>query len=360
MIQIEKNVDLKPHNTMRLSQTAKFFGIASDHNQLTHLIDFANRNDLSVFVLGGGSNLILTDDIPGLVIKNQLKGKKVVEESDEHVLLEIGAGENWHQLVTYCVDQNWGGIENLALIPGTVGASPVQNIAAYGQNLSDVFVSLEAVEIATNKSTTFTKDSCQFGYRDSVFKHTHPGKYIITSVQLRLNKNPKLETSYYSTGGRYDSLQQELDQIAAAPYSIKDAYQAVINIRQRKLLDPATHPTVGSYFINPIITVDQLKTLRKTDPHIQYYPTTDLKYTADEPDSLDQNEYVKIPAGRLLENLGWRGKQIGNCFTHDQHALIISHNGKATGSEIISFADQIVADVAKNYDIKLSSEVVIV
>lgn len=308
-------------------------------------------------VLGDGSNTLFTRDFKGVVLHMQTKGKSVVAEDVETITFSIAAGESWIGLVEEMVNQGYGGIENLALIPGTVGAAPVQNIAAYGQNVSDVIEAVEAYDVDTDTIRVFTPAECEFEYRSSYFKK-HPGKYIILSVTMRLSKNPRLETSYYSIGGRYDSLEQELNTLATPPFTIKNVYDAVVSIRTRKLLDPKEAPTVGSFFINPLITKAHYDQLAQQIEGLQMYPVSHLRYVAE--DELPPEATVKIPAGRLIDALGWRGRQIGNCKVSEKLASIITHNGKASGEEVLAFANTIKADIKSRYNVELTTEVNII
>jgi UDP-N-acetylmuramate dehydrogenase len=350
-MEILSNYDLTKLNTFGIAARAKFFieiKSEEDLQQLFETVEFKNNKKL---FLGGGSNILLTGDFDGLVIKVNILGKKILEENEQSILLEVGAGENWHDLVTYVVDKNWGGIENLAYIPGNVGAAPVQNIAAYGENFSDVFESLDAWSVETGKVKKFTKEECNFHYRESIFKKELKGKYIILRIRISLSKNPKIEDSYYQMGITRDSIKGELSKMAQPPYKISDVYKAVVNIRKRKLPDPQKIPTVGSFFLNSIVTKEKFEDLAKKVTDLHAYP----------PDQMSNKEplgsVVKIASGRLLQELGWLGKWIGNVGVHDRHALVIVTNGKATGEEVMKFAKLIQEDYLKNYGLKLETEV---
>jgi len=355
-MEILKDYDLTQLNTFRVSARAKFFFNLTNESQLEELFTTPEFKENKKMFLGGGSNVLFTKDFDGFVIKNSLLGKKVLVEDEKNVFLEVAAGEDWHELVTYTVNNNWGGIENLAFIPGTVGAAPVQNIAAYGENLSDVFESLDAFNVETGKIEKFDKEACEFSYRDSVFKGRMKGVYIVTKVRIKLSKNPELETSYYQIGITHDSIKEELKKLAKEPYTIKDVYNAVVSIRTRKLPDPKKIPTVGSFFLNLVVAREKYEELKKQVPELQCYPVDQLHYVNSDDASL-QKEFVKIATGRLLQEAGWLGKWIGNVGMHDKHALVVVTNGKATGEEILSFAEQVMASVFDKFGLKLIPEV---
>lgn len=356
-MEIKENYNLSKLNTFGISAAAKFFTEIENEEQLRELFADPIFIQNKKFFLGGGSNILFTKDFDGIVVKISLHGKKVIEENDKNILLEVKSGENWHDLVTYAVNNNWGGIENLAFIPGTVGAAPVQNIAAYGENFSDVFEYLDAFNIETGKVERFNKAECDFGYRDSVFKRELKGKYIILKVVIRLLKNPQIETSYYQIGITRDSIKEELQKISTPPFTIKDVYQAVVNIRTRKLPDPAKIPTVGSFFLNSVVSKEKYEELKKQVSELQCYPPDQLHYKNLDNSSLQKEEFVKVATGRLLQELGWLGRWEGNVGVHDRHALVIVTNGKATGKEVMDFAEKIKQSYLDRYGIKLETEV---
>lgn len=355
----KENASLRDYNTFRVNVKARFFADNANENDILEIINNPRFRNIPWLVLGGGSNILFTKDFDGLVIKPAVLGKRIVKEDSNTVVLEVGAGENWHELVTYAVNNNWGGIENLALIPGTVGAAPVQNIAAYGQNFSDAFESLEALNLESGELERFNFDACKFTYRDSVFKRSN-GKYLVLRVALKLSKKPELETSYYQIGISHNSIKGELEKIASKPYTIKDVYNAVINIRSKKLPNPAQIPNAGSLFLNPTVSREKYETLKKTDPELQCYSVEQLYYKDQNELTLSKESFVKVAAGRMLEKLGWLGKWHGNCGVHDKHALIIVTNGKASGKEILDFSDEIRKDLFKNYGIEVKSEINII
>ena len=290
--------------------------------------------------LGGGSNVLLCNDYAGLVIRNAIKGKQIVHEDDDHVLLKVYSGESWHETVMYCVDRNWGGIENLSLIPGTVGAAPMQNIGAYGVELEQVFDHLEAFNLHTFELETFNKSQCAFGYRESVFKRQLKGQYFIYSVTFKLNKKPSIHADY-------GDIQAMLNEKGLSPETagIKDVSDAVIHIRQSKLPDPKVLGNSGSFFKNPQITIEHFEALKLKFPDIKGYP---------------QNDGMKVPAGWLIEQCEWKGKRVGNTGSHAKQALVLVNYGGATGSEIYQLAQDIIQSVADKFSIHLEPEVNIV
>ncbi|NCS32231.1 UDP-N-acetylmuramate dehydrogenase [bacterium] len=357
-MKIRKDYQLQGLNTLRLPSVTSRFATISQPSDILELLNAIDPETL--FMLGGGSNVLFAGDYEGTVAHMRIKGIDLIEETDSDVIVQVGAGEDWHTFVTYVVSKNWGGIENMALIPGTVGAAAVQNIAAYGQNIVDVFDSVDAIEVSTGLIKTFTRQECELEYRTSIFKTTLKGKYLITQVRLRLHKNHQLNTDYFMMHVSYDSLQGELKTFAQKPYTIHDVYQAVINIRTRKLPDPDKFPTCGSFFLNPVVSITKLEELQSKMNELQFYPLEQLSYSSPAGLDLKQQEYVKLPAGRLIDELGWRGKTIGNCKVWDKHALIFTHNGKATGKEFLAFTQTINRSVFEEFGVKLESEVVVV
>lgn len=290
--------------------------------------------------LGGGSNVLLCNDYAGLVIRNAIKGKQIVHEDDDHVFLKVYSGESWHETVMYCVERNWGGIENLSLIPGTVGAAPMQNIGAYGVELENVFDHLEAFNLHTFELETFNKSQCAFGYRESVFKRQLKGQYFIYSVTFKLNKKPIIHADY----GDIQAILNEKG-LSAETAGIKDVSDAVIHIRQSKLPDPKVLGNSGSFFKNPQITIEHFEALKQKFPDIKGYP---------------QNDGMKVPAGWLIEQCEWKGKRVGNTGSHAKQALVLVNYGGATGSEIYQLAQDIIQSVADKFSIHLEPEVNIV
>jgi UDP-N-acetylmuramate dehydrogenase len=332
-------VNLAPFNTLGIEARAQALISVSSRPELQKALEEIQANNLPIFVLGGGSNVLFVHDYPGCVLRIGIKGHEVVKEDNHHVWLRIGAGEIWHSTVLYCIENGWGGIENLSLIPGTVGAAPIQNIGAYGVELEQVFANLEAVETVTGATKTFAKSECGFGYRNSVFKNHLKGKYVITHVTLRLCKHPELNTSY-------GAIRSELEKCGIDQPTIKDVSDVVIAIRNSKLPDPSVLGNAGSFFKNPVISTGIYDKLKKTYPDIPGYPVSDHE--------------VKVPAGWLIDQAGWKGKRVGKTGTYKQQALVIVNHGGATGEEILDLARQIQASVAGRFGIELVPEVNIV
>ncbi len=336
---ILQNHSLKPYNTFGLEATAQYFVEVTTVEELQEVLQQADLKALPRFILGGGSNILLTKDFDGLVIKNSLSGIELLKEDDKHVWLKVGSGEVWHELVLHTINQGWGGMENLSLIPGQVGAAPMQNIGAYGVELEATFESLEAVDMQTSEIRTFAKDECHFGYRESVFKTSLKGQYCIVSVTFRLNKQPGLNISY-------GDIKRILDDMQVWEPTVKDVSAAVIKIRQSKLPDPKLLGNSGSFFKNPEIPKEQFDALRQYFPLIPSYPT---------PSGL-----VKVPAGWLIEQAGWKGKRVGNTGSHAQQALVLVNYGGATGQEIYQLALEIQASVKEKFGITILPEVNVV
>ena len=337
-MQVLQDVSLRPHNTFGLEAQARHWITITATEQLQALLRDPTYQSVPKLVLGGGSNVLFTQDFEGLLIKIAIPGISVVEEDNEEVYVRSGAGVGWHDLVTHCIDQGYGGLENLSLIPGTVGAAPMQNIGAYGVEIKDVFASLEAVEITTGDLCTFDSTDCQFGYRSSVFKHERRGQYIITSVTLRLQKQPVLNTSY---GAITETLAQK--QIHAP--TMRDVSEAVIEIRRSKLPDPQQIGNAGSFFKNPVISRAQYEALLTDYPAMPGYAA---------------EETVKVPAGWLIEQCGWKGKRLGNIGVHDKQALVLVHFGGGRGDALMALAQDIKASVFQKFGIDIEPEVNII
>lgn len=339
MISIQEHVDLLPYNTFKIAARARYFVSVNSLDDLRALLDTPVYKRERHLILGGGSNILLTGDFNGLVIKINLKGIETVWEDDSTIELKAGAGEPWHAFVMFCVKNNYGGVENLSLIPGTVGAAPMQNIGAYGVEVKDHIKTVEAMDVASGEVRTFTNRECAFGYRESVFKHQWRGKYFISSVTLTLTKkNHVLNTSY-------GAIQQTLDQQQATP-SIQSISDAVITIRQQKLPDPKAVGNAGSFFKNPTITRAQYESIKTRYPEVPGYFT--------------ENQYVKVPAGWLIEQCGWKGKTLDNIGVHPHQALVLVNYGQGTGEKIWSLAQDILASVKKKFSIDLQPEVNII
>jgi len=329
---IKENFVLTDLNTMRVSSKASHFVEVKSVDELREAIQFAKDNELEILVIGGGSNILFINDFKGLVIHNSLTGTELLDDNR----LKVSAGENWHDIVLFCVENGLGGIENLSLIPGSVGAAPIQNIGAYGVEIMDVFESLEAMVISTGEIKTFNKSACNFGYRDSIFKNELKGKVIITSVIFRLNKNRKVNTSYRA-------LSEYLIEKGNSSPTIRDVSEAVIDIRKSKLPDPKEIGNTGSFFKNPIVSVEHFNQLKVKYPMLPSY-------------SVNENE-VKIPAGWLIEKDGWKGKRAGDAGVHYKQALVLVNHGKATGKDIWNLASDIRLSISENFDITLIPEV---
>lgn len=343
---IQENVSLKPFNTFGVEANAKYFALANNEEELLAVLNQyknlhrENPQKLPLLFLGGGSNILLTKDFDGLVIKLNLKGISEEMMSEDEVLVTAKAGENWHQFVLYCLDKNYGGLENLSLIPGNVGTSPMQNIGAYGTEIKDNFVGCKVLDLESLQIENFDKEQCRFGYRDSIFKQEGKGKYVILEVTFALTtKKHKIKTDY-------GAIKAELEKMGVENPTIQDVSKAVITIRQSKLPDPAVTGNAGSFFKNPTIPKEEFEALQKKFPEIHFYPT---------------GEMVKIPAGWLIESCGWKGKQIGNVASHHLQALVIvNKTGNATGKEIFDFSAMIIDSVKEKFGIELEREVNII
>ena len=330
-MEIQHNISLKPYNTFGIHANAKRFVSVNSVKELKEI----TASEKSLFLLGGGSNILLTRDVEKLVIHLNTKGIIVNDFNEDEVLVTAEAGENWHELVLWCVSQNYGGLENLALIPGNVGTSPIQNIGAYGVEIKDVFQQLEALEIETGKTKIFTNQDCNFGYRNSVFKNELKGKYIIINVTFKLTKkNHNINISY---GAIKDLLTDKENP------SIKEIADAVIAIRQSKLPDPKKIGNSGSFFKNPVISSDLFKELSENHPEIPHY-------------RISENE-IKIPAGWLIEQCGFKGKRFGDAGVHEKQALVLVNYNNATGKEIYALAQKIQQKVMETFKISLEIEV---
>ena len=358
---MQENFSLKKHNTFGVEASAKYFAEVSDIIALQNAISFAKEKQLPILFLGGGSNILLTNNFDGVAIQLNLKGISEEIIDDDSVLVTAKAGENWHHFVQYCIAKDFGGLENLSLIPGNVGTSPMQNIGAYGTEIKDTFVNCKALNLEklyndfsdSNKShsepveesqfiETLNLEQVKFGYRDSIFKQEGKGKYVILEVTFKLSrKNHKISVEY-------GAIKSELEQmkIDASNATIQNVSQAVINIRQSKLPDPNEIGNAGSFFKNPTIPLLQFEELQKQFENIQGYPN---------------GNFVKVPAGWLIEQCGWKGKQIGNVATHHlQSLVIINKTGNATGKEIFDFSTEIINSVKDKFGIELEREVNII
>ena len=334
-MKILHNVSLKPYNTFGIDVKATHFVEITSLEELQELMQ-QEVFSLPRLILGGGSNVLFTKDFEGLVVKLSIKGKTLVSETGEHIIVKAGAGEVWHELVLFAIENNWAGIENMSLIPGTVGAAPMQNIGAYGVEIKDVFESLEAIEIATGKVKQFEASACDFGYRWSVFKGTLKDKYIITSVTFKLDKQPTFKTEY-------GDIKNTLAEMEVEELSIKAISDAVIKIRQSKLPDPAKIGNAGSFFKNPEIPEKQFIELKQKFENIVGYPTTP--------------GMVKVPAGWLIDQAGWKGKTIGEIGVHKNQALVLVNYGGGKGNDIYALALEVKASVKEKYGVDIEPEV---
>ena len=336
-MKIQENISLKNYNTFGVEAKAHYFVEVHDLHELKYATEFAKINHIKILFLGGGSNLLFTQDFDGLVIKLNLKGISEEILDENHVLVSAKAGENWHEFVLYTLSKNYGGLENLSLIPGNVGTCPIQNIGAYGTEIKDHFVSCKALNLETSEIEELSLEDCKFGYRDSIFKTSAKGKYVIVEVTF------KLTTQNHLIKTEYGAISTELKNLGIENPTIQEVSKAVINIRQSKLPNPAEIGNAGSFFKNPSIPLAQFENLKEKFPEIQGYAN---------------GNFVKVPAGWLIENAGWKGKQIGNVASHKLQALvIINATGNASGKEIYDFSTQIIESVKEKYGIELEREV---
>lgn len=341
-MKIQKNISLKYYNTFGINVNAKRFVSIESIADLREIL----VKETNVFILSGGSNLLLTSDINKLTLHIALKGVAVVKETQNYAYIEVKAGENWHEFVLWCIENDFGGLENLSLIPGNVGTSPMQNIGAYGVEIKDTFHQLEAIEIENGKLHTFTNQQCKFGYRNSVFKNELKGQFIITSVIFKLTKrNHKLNYSY-------GAIQSELEKREIGKPTIKNISDAVIVIRNSKLPNPKEIGNSGSFFKNPVISKEQFEILQEKYPEIPFY---EVKTTQDSK-PLTINSY-KVPAGWLIEQCGFKGKRFGDAGVHSKQALVLVNYDSATGIQIHNLAQEILKTVKKTFDISLDIEV---
>ena len=332
----QENISLKKYNTFGIDVNAKRFISISSVYELQQLL----RNEKELFLLSGGSNMLLTKNIEQLVVHLNIKGISIDREDDNAVYLTVNAGENWHEFVLWAIEQGYGGIENLSLIPGKVGTCPIQNIGAYGVEVKDVISKVETIEIETNKLVSFSNTECNFGYRNSIFKNEAKGKYIITSVCFKLSKsNHKLTTSY-------GAIEKELTDKQITNPTIKDISDAVIAIRQSKLPDPNEIGNSGSFFKNPVISISLFEELKNKYPTIPSYPVSEKE--------------IKVPAGWLIEQSGFKGKRYGDYGVHEKQALVLVNYGNASGKDIFELAQKIQATIKETYKIDLEIEVNII
>lgn len=359
-MRIIKNKSLKKLNQYGVDVKSKYFVELNTLSDISSLLISPYLKEKNVLILGEGNNVLFTKDFNGLIIKPSLKGKELVKEDKDTVLIKIYSGENWDQFVRWCVKNDYQGIENLINIPSSIGGAVSQNIAAYGQNIMDVIHTVDTVNIRTGKKKVFTNKECKYTYRNSLFKSSEPNTYLIVSATFKLKKiYEELEISYHERKARYGSLEEELKSFAKEPYSIQDVMKAVINQRTKKLPSIDEYGTCGSVFENPTVTKQKYLSLCKVIPELQSYPVEKLLYTRKDWNHIE-DKYVKIPAGRIIDELGWRGKWIGNVGVHQKHALCLVTNRKASGKEVLDFLKEIKRDVKKKYDIDLKYEINII
>ncbi len=339
-MQVHQNISLKQYNSFGIDVKAKYFSDFSSVDELQELLsdDLGSANNERL-VLGGGSNILFTRDVDGLVLKNEISGIEKVKEDDGFVYLRAGAGVNWHQFVLYCVEQNLGGVENLSLIPGNVGASPMQNIGAYGVEIKEVFEELEAFHLNDKFLVHFSKSDCEFGYRESVFKRKFKNEFVILNVTCKLRKHPLFNTIY-------GAVNQELEQMGVKELSVQAISQAVINIRSSKLPDPKLIGNAGSFFKNPQISNSTFQNLQKEFSSIVGYPL--------------ENGDVKLAAGWLIEQCGWKGYRKGDAGCHSKQALVLVNYGTTTGKEVYDLSEKILDSVKSKFGVELEREVNII
>lgn len=336
---IEKDKSLQPFNTFGIDVKARLFAVFQTIDDLVELLSDEALISENRLVLGGGSNILLTRDFDGIILKNELYGIELIDEDDEHYYVQAGAGENWHDFVLHCIDQGWAGLENLSLIPGCVGASPMQNIGAYGVEIKDRFEYLEAMNLGTLEVEAFEVEDCEFGYRESIFKRELKDQYIITSVVYKLFKTPRINTSY-------GAIESQLKEMGVEKPTIKDVSNAVIAIRSSKLPDPEEIGNSGSFFKNPVIPNEQFETIRSQYPDIASYPAGP--------------GHTKVAAGWLIDNAGWKGHTRGNYGVHKNQALVLVNYGGAEGHNIYDLSTDILQSVKDKYGIELEREVNII
>ena len=345
-MEIQNNISLKKYNSFGIDVKAEYFAAFKNTEELSELLEygesFSTQKYKPYLILGGGSNILFTHHVAGLVLKNEIPGIKIEKEDADYVYIKAGAGENWHQLVQYCIDRNFAGMENLSLIPGNVGASPMQNIGAYGVEVKDVFYELEAYHKEEKKLVKFGLKECEFGYRESIFKQRYKGEFVIMSVTFRLPKVPHFNTSY-------GAISVELEAMGIKEVSIQAISQAVINIRSSKLPNPAKIGNAGSFFKNPEIDAASFQKLQAKFPTIAGY--------------ILPNKNIKLAAGWLIENSGpadgvsWKGYRNADAGCYNKQALVLINYGNATGNEIFNLSEEIIKSVTKKFEVVLEREV---
>ena len=334
MTMIKRDFDLIDLNTFGIHSVAREYGVLTSTNELEELCD----TDLPIFILGGGSNLLLPEKLNRRVILNAIPGIEIIDSQNDHVMVRVGSGVNWHEFVLWSLAQDLGGIENLSLIPGKVGAAPIQNIGAYGVELKEVCQAVHFTSIESGEVKTYSNQECEFGYRNSVFKNELKHKTCITSVDFKLT-----HAAYHEVNIEYGAIRKELEQRGISEPRISDVSSAVIDIRSSKLPDPAEIGNSGSFFKNAVVSVDKLESLKSSFSNIVYYPMDDYS--------------VKVPTGWLIENAGWKGKRIGNAGCYNNQALVLVNLGEATSSDIRHLAQEIRKSVEDKFGILIQPEV---
>lgn len=337
-MKLSHSISLKPYNSFGIDASAKTFGRFSSVEELAELSNPSIQKD-PLLILGGGSNILFRNDFNGLVLKNELKGIELIDEDADHYYIRASAGENWHSFVQYCIAHTYAGAENLSLIPGNVGASPMQNIGAYGVEIKDIFHGLEAWHLQDRIIQQFSLEDCEFGYRESVFKKKYKGQFVILNVVFRLRKQPVFNT-------QYGAIEQELERMGVQELSVENISQAVINIRTGKLPDPKVIGNAGSFFKNPVIPQQQYDVLKNEFASIPGYPAA--------------NNQVKTAAGWLIEQCGWKGYRKGDAGCYDKQALVLVNYGNASGDEVFSLSQSIINSVFEKFGIELEREVNII
>ncbi|TVR40917.1 MAG: UDP-N-acetylmuramate dehydrogenase [Cryomorphaceae bacterium] len=334
-MEVLSNVSLRPYNTFGIDVSARWFANVKSDEELRALLTDTSFESSLRLILGGGSNLLFTRPVNGLVVKMDFMGRHIVAEDENHAVIEAGAGENWHELVRWSISQKLGGLENLSLIPGNVGASPMQNIGAYGVEIKDCFHSLDAIELASGDLRTFTAAECAFAYRESVFKRALRDQYAIVRVRYTLSKKPTFNISY-------GAIEQELEKMGVQELTLDAVSQAVINIRQSKLPDPKVLGNAGSFFKNPVVSESDFERIKAEHPDAPHYPAPGG---------------VKLAAGWLIEQCGWKGKRVGNCGMHQKQALVLVNYGGASGEELHAHALRVQQSVLDKFGVKMEQEV---
>lgn len=338
-LDVERSASLRAYNTFGLPAAAHTLVRVSTEAQVRQIVNHPELGRAPKFILGGGSNLVLTQDVNACVIKVEIKGRQLIETRDDAWIVEIGAGESWHDTVAWCLDNDLPGLENMALIPGTVGAAPVQNIGAYGIELKDRFESLDAVDLITGRMVTLHREQCRFGYRDSIFKSLLAGKSVITKVRLRLPRPWQPVTGYLE-------LERKMAESGISQPSPRQIFDWICEVRRAKLPDPAQIGNAGSFFKNPVVTAEQCRDIIGRDPEIVHYPLPDGSF--------------KLAAGWMIDACGWKGKSIGRAGVYDKQALVLVNRGGASGAEVVTLARAIQESVYGRFGIRLEPEPVVV